>query len=332
MDKKLLMPKMNTTFIITGGAGRVVCAIPALEKYARLNPNDNFNIIVNGWESLFWSHPVLQNKTIGANQKNTFESLIKQTQVCIPEPYQVYGFYNQQSHLVEAFDQEINHTTDHSDLNYNCLYLSEVEREGAKELIEKYKSEKKKTRTIIFQPYGSGIDIINKKPLDRSNRSLTQEHTLKLIQEMSKDAIVLNASKPEYRNRADTFSIQFDDPNTNYFRRLMGLIYHCDYYVGVCSVGQHIARAFNKKGLIIMGATHESNYSYPNHFDIYRKPNRIPIYSPWRLSDVDIEFSDRSNDGIMDFTNDEMAKIISIIKNNNGIVESPSQSTGMQYQ
>jgi hypothetical protein len=325
---------MNTTFIITGGAGRVVCAMPALEKYARLNPNDNFNIIVHGWESLFWSHPILQNRTIGAHQKNTFDALIKQTQVRIPEPYQVYGFYNQHLHLAEAFDQEINHTDNHSDLNYNCLYLSEIEREAAKELIENYKSEKKKKRAIVFQPYGSGVDIINGKPLDHSNRSLSQERSLKLIQEMSKNAVVLNASKPEHRNRADLLSVQFDDPSSNYFRRLMGLIYHCDYYVGVCSVGQHIARAFNKPGLILMGGTHEKNYSYPEHFDIYRKSDRTPVYSPWRLSDVDVDFSDRTNDEIMNFTDSEMKEIIDIIHKNDdpSRIESTSETkTGFRY-
>lgn len=326
----------NTTFIITGGAGRVVCAMPALEKYARLNPDDDFNIIVHGWESLFWSHPILQNRTIGAHQKNTFDTLIKQTQVRIPEPYQVYGFYNQKLHVTEAFDQEINNTNDHSDLNHNCLHLSDIEIEGAKELIEKYKSDKKKKRSVVFQPYGSGVDIVNKMPMDRSNRSLSQEHTLKLIQEMSKSAVVLNASHPKHRSRSDTLSVQFDDPNTNYFRRLMGLIYHCDYYVGVCSVGQHIARAFNKPGLILMGATHESNYSYPNHFDIYRKPDRIPVYSPWRLSEVDIEFADRSNDGIMNFTNAEMKDIVSVIQKNLGgnSIETVSEPvlTGMKYE
>ena len=333
-DQTLVMDK-NTTFIITGGAGRVVCAMPALEKYAKLNPNDDFNIVVHGWEALFWSHPTLQNRTIGSNQKNTFDTLIKQTQVRIPEPYQVYGFYNQQLHLAEAFDQEINNTNDHSDLNYNCLHLSDIEQEGAKELIEKYKSEKKKKRVVVFQPYGSGVDIVNKKPLDRSNRSLPQERTTKLIQEMSKSALVLNASHPQYRSRSDSLSVQFDDPNVNYFRRLMGLIYHCDYFVGIDSVAQHIARAFNKPGLVLMGATHESNYSYPDHFDIYRKSDRDPVYSPWRLSDVDVEFADRSNDGIMNFTDSEMNDIVSTIQKNLGSsTESLTESApiGMKYE
>ena len=53
---------MNTTFIINGGAGRVVASIPVLEKFARLNPDDDFRILISGWENLFWSHPT--TKTI----------------------------------------------------------------------------------------------------------------------------------------------------------------------------------------------------------------------------------------------------------------------------
>jgi len=300
---------MNTTFIISGGAGRVICAIPALEKYSRLNPNDDFNVIVHGWESLLWSHPILQDRTIGVRQKGTFNNIIRNTRTVSPEPYQVHGFYNQELHLTEAFDEIINSTDDHSDLNYNCLHLSRVEIEGAKALLEKYKAEKKSRRSVVFQPYGSGVDIINHQVIDRSNRSLTQDHSTRLIQEMSKSAVVLNASHPKFRDKKDTLSVSFDDPNADYLRRLMGLIYHCDLFVGVDSLGQHIARAFDKPSIVLMGGTCDENYAYPNHSTIIRKSDRTPVYSPWRLSDVDIEFCDRANDGIMEFTDTEFREI-----------------------
>ena len=37
---------MNTTFVLNGGAGRVIASIPALEKFHRLNPQDDFKILV----------------------------------------------------------------------------------------------------------------------------------------------------------------------------------------------------------------------------------------------------------------------------------------------
>jgi len=36
---------MNKTFIINRGAGKVITAIPALEKYHKLNSNNDYRII-----------------------------------------------------------------------------------------------------------------------------------------------------------------------------------------------------------------------------------------------------------------------------------------------
>jgi hypothetical protein len=114
----------------------------------------------------------------------------------------------------------------------------------------------------------------------------------------------------------------------------MGLIYHCDLFVGCDSVGQHIARASNKPGIILMGGTDERNYSYPNHFTIVRKEEHTPVYSPWRLSDIDVEFADRANDGAMDLNNEEFSGILNLVNdhlNNVGVITSSSSqmsSTG----
>ena len=72
---------MNKTFVINGGAGRVIAAVPALEKYAKLNPNKNFSIIIHGWQDLYWSHPLLQSKTIGIHQKNIFDGYVKNNEL-----------------------------------------------------------------------------------------------------------------------------------------------------------------------------------------------------------------------------------------------------------
>lgn len=308
---------MNTTFIIDGGAGRVINAIPALEKYEKLNPEDDFRVIVHGWESVFWSHPTLQKRVFGANAKGNFENLIKNNRIFSCEPYRNQRFYTQQINLIEAFDEEINKTTDHSDLNYNCLYLAEYEKGKIKEYIENIKQQKKKRKVIVFQPYGSAVEIVNKMPFDRSNRSFELMDYFKIVQALSNDAIIFYASLPAFRHQNDTLSISFDEI-PSYHRTLMGLIYHCDYYLGCCSVGQHIARAFNKPGLVAMGGTNEINFSYPNHFTIYRKKNRYPTYMPWRLSEVDCEFADRENEGLMKFTDTELNEIISIVKQNIG--------------
>jgi ADP-heptose:LPS heptosyltransferase len=303
----------NTTFIINGGAGRVICAIPALEKYERLNPHNDFRVIVQGWESLFWSHPTLQHRTFGAHQKGTFEQHIKHARVVVPEPYHNQRFYNQEINLIQAFDEEINHTHDHDDLNYNCLFLSSYEIIKSQEFVNQIKQEKKKRKVVVLQPFGSSAELANNQIIDRSNRSLQLHAYNKIVQYINNDCVILYASQTELRPITDKFSVTFDHIQP-YHRTLMSMIYHCDLFVGCCSVGQHVARSLNKPGLILMGGTSEYNYSYPDHFTIYRKPNRIPQYVPWRLSDVDCEFVDRANDGIINFTDTELDQIIDIIK------------------
>ena len=40
----------------------------------------------------------------------------------------------------------------------------------------------------------------------------------------------------------------------------------------------------------------------------------FPVYTPWRLSDADCEFSNRANEGVMDFTDEEIKEICEFIK------------------
>lgn len=319
--------------MINGGAGRVITAIPALEKYEKLNPNDDFRIIVHGWEQLFWSHPTLQKRTFGAYQKGLFDQFIKNNRVVSPEPYELHSFYNQKSNLIEAFDECINRTQDHSDLNLNCLHMCDFEVHRIKELIRNWKETHKKRKLIVFQPFGSSVDLINNQPVDRSNRSLKMIDYYEIVKALNNDAIIIYTSPPQFKHPNDKYSICIDEYQP-YLRTMMGLISECDYFVGVCSVGQHMARSFNKPGLVLMGATSEQNFSYPDHFEIYRKKDRQPHYTPWRLSEADCEFSDRENNGIMDFNNKELKEIIDTIKNN--IVEtstliSETASLGVKY-
>jgi hypothetical protein len=304
---------MNTTFIITGGAGRVIAAIPALEKYHRRKPKDDFKVIVHGWDSLYWSHPLLQSRTYGAHQKGLFDSILRDSKICAPEPYHNNRFYNQKISLIEAFDQEINGTKKHDDLALPKLYLSSVEDSSIKDFIESEKTKQKKRKVIVFQPYGSGVEKIAKQPVDTSNRSLSLSAYFEIVKELGKDAVIFYASQPQFRHPNDNISVTFDEKQP-YLRTMMGLIKHCDYFVGIDSVGQHMARAFEKHGTVLMGATDDTNFSYTNHFNIVRKEGRVPIYSPWRLAELDCDFANRENDGIMDFTSAELTKIIGTIQ------------------
>lgn len=301
---------MNTTFILDGGAGRLVTAIPALERYAIENPDDNFRVLTAAWESLYWGHPLLQNRTFNINQKGVFELHMKGRRVVHPEPYQMYQYYDEQKHLTECFDISINGSS--GELDKPNLYLTRQEIMAAQTLIQEARAKTRKNRVIVIQPYGSGMRIVNGRPIDASNRSLDVDFALQLIYQLSKDNTVIFFGEKDLYHPGDNFSVEFFDKGAD-LRMYMALISNCDYFIGVDSVGQHIARAFNKPGTVILGSTRAENISYPDHFRIYTN-GRTATYSPIRLSQIDCEFADNLNEATMDFNEDDLQRILGTIK------------------
>jgi hypothetical protein len=304
----------STTFLISGGAGRIICAVPALEKYQKLNPNDDFKILIHGWETLLWSHPTLQKRTFSSLQKGHFD-LIKDTKILAPEPYYVHGYYNQKLSMTEAFDEIINNTADHSDLPEPMLYVNEYEKLKMQEIINNYKMQTGKKKVLVFQPYGSATEIVNNTVIDHTNRSLRQEDYYNIVRQLSNDFLIIYFGEQRFRHPQDFTSINMEA--TQDLRVWLSMISECDYFLGVDSVGQHMARALNKKGLVLMGSTFEKNISYPDHFKFYRNKNKNPVYVPIRLVDFDGMFLNRENDGILNFNEFQIREIVNMVKSDN---------------
>jgi hypothetical protein len=304
---------MNTTFIINGGAGRVIAAIPALEKFHKLNPKNDFRVIVHGWQDLYWSHPLLQSRTVGIHQKNIFTDYVQENQLVCPEPYYLHDYYNQKISLAQAFDREINQTQDHTDLTSPNLYLSTYEKNSISRIINEFKEIHKKNRVVVFQPYGSTAIANSNGMFDNSHRSLNSEDYLKIAKFLNeRDCLMFYFGNRELKHPTDNVSADLTKFGPD-LRMYMALIDSCDYFIGCDSVGQHMAKAFNKPGAVFMGSTFEKNVSYPDYFRFFRKADHAPIYSPIRLGGVDSDFSDRLNDGIMDYSDAEIDLFCQVI-------------------
>jgi hypothetical protein len=307
---------MNKTFLINGGAGRVIAAIPALEKFARENPENDFRVLMQGWDLLYWSHPLLQEKSFSANDRGAFEHYVRNNDLICPEPYYLHDYYNQRISIAEGFNEIINNTKDHSDLDKPNLYLSGMELSTIRNVINQLKNEKKKSKLVVFQPYGS--NMISKGPMDRpydkSQRSLDVDDYLKIVQQISSDAVVIFFGPKELRHPMDNVSADLSSFNPD-LRMFMSFISQCDLFVGCDSVGQHMARAFDKEGVILMGSTFETNVSYPNFdgFTFWRKEGIEPDYTPIRIAQTDCDFSERVNDGILELNDKELKEIIELI-------------------
>jgi hypothetical protein len=304
----------NTVFLLSGGAGRIVTAIPALEKYARLNPQDDFKVLIYGWASLYWNHPILQERTFDADQKGIFDLVIKNSNLYQPEPYHRWTYYNQQKSLIEAFDEEINSTNDHSDLTKPNLYLHSNEKNSAKAYLDNLRKEFKRNKVVVLQPFGATANVNEEGVFsDDTQRSLSPDTYLKIVKKLPKTWGVLFMGPSQLIHQDDKNTLV---PQNLDMRSWMGIINEADYFLGIDSLGQHIARAFDKDGLVIMGSTFEDNVSYPDHFKFYRNKNAHAKYSPIRIGGLDGQMADRLNDEVMNFSENQIDDIVRIVKKN----------------
>lgn len=302
---------MKTIIYIDGGAGRVLAAIPALLKYNRLNPNSDWSIIIPAWDSLLWSIPELQDRTYGADTKGIWDTMISKCDVMLsPEPYRLPAYFKQEISLVEAFDREINKTTDHSDLGAPVLKFNKAEEKWAVNTIADVKTQQQKAKTIIVQPFGRGATLDRADVVDTASRSLSADAYISLVKRLSARYNMVFFGEANFQIVTDSYTVKL--PPTTDLRMWAALIDAADYFVGVDSVGQHMARATNTPGTVIFGSTFPINTSYPDFFQILEKAGNKK-YSPIRITGLDSVLADRVNDTMMDFNDAELDHIYNSI-------------------
>lgn len=289
-------------FMIDGGVGRVICAQPALRKYFKNNPDSGSLVGVAGWDSVYWGDPILQPKSYNLDNKGVFDNFIRPRDIVAPEPYKMWSYYNQKKDLIQAFDEIINNTNDHSDLGIPQLFLNKEEELFANNFRSDLEKNHKTKKMVVIQPFGRSASINNDKFIDTSSRSISATDYIKLGKKLSKHCtLVLFAEKP-FHMLEDDFSIKTELDFRNWF----ALIEASDYFIGCDSLGQHVARAFNKKGTVVLGSTFKENISYGDWFNVWEKAGTQKTYSPIRINGIDCMFADRMNDSNMDLSDKDI--------------------------
>jgi len=306
-----VMRKKNV-FLISGGAGRIICALPAFQKYFKINGEyDCYIVSQSGLE--FFLGTEFQDIAFDPTHKGLFEDIIKPHTLINLEPYQEHGYYNQEKSLTESFDKLINGCDTHQDLEKPKIVLSKTEEINAVNVIKEVQSQQGKKYTIVIQPFGRNANQHDGgHVVDETSRSLSTDDYFYISEQLRKKYNVISMTEIKFDN----------DPNmyvdTN-LRHWSGIIEAADYFVGVDSCGQHMAYAFNKPGSVIIGSTFAENISYPKYFNIVEKPsNKVKDhdgillnkrYSPIRIEGLDSELANRKNDTCMDFTEQELKDI-----------------------
>lgn len=302
---------MKTIFYIDGGAGRVLTAIPALLKYARLNPNADWAVLIPAWDYLFWGIPELQDRTYGIDTKGVFDNVVKDAdRIITPEPYRNPAYFRQEISLAQAFDREINNTTDHSDLGLPVIKFNKAEMLVAKNTINDLKNIQKRQKTIVFQPFGRGIKLEREELVDEESRSLDPGAYLYLGHKLAQRYNMIFFGEQQFQHKEDKFAANY----TCDLRQWAALIQEADYFIGVDSVGQHMARALGIPGTVIIGSTFSANTSYPDYFNIIERAGSKK-YSPIRITGLDTILANRLNENSMQFNEKELNEIYGNIVN-----------------
>jgi ADP-heptose:LPS heptosyltransferase len=301
---------MKTIINIDGGYGRILCAIPALIKYSKLHKDEEWYVMIPGWDIATWGIPELQERTFNPESKGIFENYYwNADKVISPEPYKVPRFYRNEISLREAFDELINETQDHSDLPEMTFKLSIDEIIAAKKYVNQIRNNNQNKKIIVFQPFGSTIESTEVGLYDRSMRSINHYMVEKIIDKLANDYVIINMNSNIYQN--PKISALMPDPG---LRIWAAIIQESDYFIGCDSCGQHIARAVGTNASVVIAGTHEVNVSYPEKFHIIKREGVKFHPAPMRVSMLHSMLCDKLNEERNSFTDNEIESIIKEIK------------------
>jgi len=298
---------MGKAFFINGGAGRVLCALPALEKHAQ--KNDDFIVVSEGWPECFYGHP-LQSKVFDVQHKGLFETYLKDREIVSPEPYRFNPYYNQNCNLIQAFDMLINDLKEVPVTSKITLNLNKKEQIDGHNLVNEVRNVKKKKKVVVFQPFGSTAKMEGSFIYDSSGRSFELSDVVKIIEALTKNYGVMIMSPIPIPSTKD---LGIAWPQNMPLRNWMGVINAADLFLGCDSVGQHIAYALEKPTVVVTGGTFPVNISYPGvkNFTVIDNGENKRIYSPLRITMDDC--TDRVNEDLMILSKENYNKLISTV-------------------
>ena len=307
---------MKKAFFINGGVGRVLCALPALEHYAK-TVDPSVVIVAESWAELYSMSDTLRNNVYPNNYKDLMRILEKR-EIISPEPYRLNAYFTQKANLIQSFDMLINYKQPPKRVpvtkEFN-LSLSTSDELYAKELIRQVKEVTGKDKVVVFQPLGSTAHVIGDTVVDESGRSFTHNDIIRTAKELSsKYAVVLmsNINIPTKEN------LNVAVPEEVNLLQWAAVIKEADYFLGCDSMGQHYANALNTPATVVIGSTFPENISYPSNdnFTIIDLGLGKRIYSPIRITED--EMINKNNEKLMVMDDATFKSVVETVTNKLG--------------
>jgi hypothetical protein len=299
----------SKAFFINGGAGRMICSIPAFEKYEEESGDKDFIIVCEGGTDVFKGHPKLDHRVYDIWHKNLFQEKLKNMDIVTTEPYRIWEYYTQQCSIGQAFDIQLNNKGIRA-LPKPTLSLSKDELLNGRFVISEVKKKLKKEKVVVFQPFGRGIEYIDETLVDKTGRSFELKDIKSIIKKLQDNgyAVILMSEFKVDLSDAKLKDEVATPENTN-IRVWSAIIKYADHFLGCDSLGQHLAYSVGTPTTVVTGATYPINVSYPDTegVEVLDMGEVDREYSPIRIT-MD-ERIDRKNEKLMTM-NEEITKLI----------------------
>ena len=311
------MSGRSKAFFVNGGAGRGICCIPALERYAEDSGDKDFIIVCESGMDFYRGHPVLHKHAFESWHKGLFENYLKDKDIVSPEPYRVNEYFNQKCSIAQGFDIIINELDEPRVLPDPLIHLSKEELVKGYQTIQEIKSGTKKDKILVIQPFGRSVQQVGPAVFDGTSRSLESSNVVSIIEKLRTEYGILVMSQVPITVSEDEKN-PIAVPNEPNLRLWAAMIHNADHFLGCDSLGQHIAKALNKTATVVIGSTYPINISYPDDkdFDIIDVGKDKRVYSPIRLT-MDDE-RDRANNDCIVMDEKEIQLVIDSVKKRMG--------------
>ena len=297
---------MKKAFFLNGGAGRVLCAIPALEYYKQ-NIDPDVIIVAEAWSELFMASSIIRDNVYSIGHKGLFEEKLKDREIISPEPYRLNAYFNQKCNLIQAFDILINDLSDIPKTKSFSLDINKTDQMFGYNMIEQVKEGFGKEKVVVFQPFGSSVVREGRFIIDSSGRSFELKDVYTIVEELTKHYSVIMMANIDIPAEKQMGAILPQGVN---LLQWMGIINAADYFIGCDSMGQHYAHALGKPATVVIGSTCPENISYPENknFTIIDNGKGKRKYIPMRITHDYV--GERVNEDLMVMDDAQVKKII----------------------
>jgi hypothetical protein len=256
---------MNKIVFLDGGIGRVLCSTRAVDQLAKSGPVS----VITPWVECFQFNPNVEAVYHSADS-NLFETVIKDGDFIYPEPYHRRSYYSGRDHLARVFADDLGVSIDQTNPS---LYLEPSEGAWASEFVNEVRHKTGRKKIVAVQLFGAGAKPSPMGVVDPSNRSLSTDAVIYLVEKLvsDPDVIVVNCSHIEMPLPC-VWLYQFT------LRQLFAFVSLADAVVTVDSCLSHTSAAYGKPGALLLGATRKENVAHGN-LKVYQREGFPKHYS-----------------------------------------------------